>query len=133
MIIAGWSYFVWTGNISTIWPMFGIANQLLAAVALTVATTVVINSGRAKYAWVTAVPLCFLTTTTLTAGVLSVKNQYWPMATGPNEALHVQGMVQSILSVMMMIAVVVILASALRKWFEVLSSGRAPNVEAELA
>jgi len=131
MIIAGWSYFVWTGSITTIWPMFGIANQLLAAVALTVATTVIINSGRAKYAWVTAVPLVFLSTTTLTAGVMSVRDQYWPMATGPDAALHVQGMVQSILSVMMMIAVIVILVSALRKWYEVLSSGRAPGIEAE--
>jgi len=131
LIVAGWSYFVWTGNISTIWPMFGIANQLLAAVALTVATTVIINSGRAKYAWVTAVPLTFLSITTLTAGVLSVKNQYWPMATGPDGALHVQGMIQSMLTVSMMIAVVVILTSALRKWYEVLSSGRAPGIEAE--
>jgi len=131
LIVAGWTYFVWTGNISTIWPMFGIANQLLAAVALTVATTVIINSGRAKYAWVTAVPLTFLSITTLTAGVLSVKNQYWPMATGPDGALHVQGMIQSMLTVSMMIAVVVILTSALRKWYEVLSSGRAPGIEAE--
>jgi len=131
LIVSGWSYFVWTGNISTIWPMFGIANQLLAAVALTVATTVIINSGRARYAWVTVLPLMFLTTTTLTAGVLSLKNQYWPMATGPNSALHVQGMVQSALTAMMMIAVIVILAAALRKWYEVLSAGRAPKIEAE--
>ena len=45
---------------STIWPMFGIANQLLAVVALAVGTTIIINIGRAKYAWVTFVPLCFV-------------------------------------------------------------------------
>src|SRR3989442_1197009 len=52
LIVGGWAYFIRTGSISTIWPMFGIANQLLAAIALCVGTTVIINSGRAKYAWV---------------------------------------------------------------------------------
>ena len=50
---AAWSYFIWTGSISTIWPMFGIANQLLASVALAVGTTIIINQGKARYAWVT--------------------------------------------------------------------------------
>ena len=91
-----WAYFIWTGSINTIWPMFGIANQLLAAVALAVGTTIIINIGRAKYAWVTFVPLCFLTVTTLTAGYMSVRDNFWPMAIGPNPALHVQGYVDSI-------------------------------------
>ena len=47
-------YFIRTGSISTIWPMFGIANQLLASVALAVGTTIIINMGKARYAWVTA-------------------------------------------------------------------------------
>jgi carbon starvation protein len=50
-IVFAWSYFIWTGNINTIWPMFGIANQLLAAVALAVGTTIIINMGKARYAW----------------------------------------------------------------------------------
>ncbi|HEX8096639.1 MAG TPA: carbon starvation CstA family protein, partial [Pyrinomonadaceae bacterium] len=50
LVVAGWAAFIWSGSISTIWPMFGIANQLLAAVALCVATTVIVNSGRARYA-----------------------------------------------------------------------------------
>jgi carbon starvation protein len=128
LIVSGWSYFVWTGNISTIWPMFGIANQLLASVALTVATTVIINSGRARYAWVTMVPLAFLCTTTLTAGTLSVKNQYWPMATGPNPAVHVQGYLQSGLTVMMMVCVIIIVSSAVRKWISVGTTGRDPDL-----
>ena len=60
LICLALSYFIWTGNISTIWPMFGIANQLLASVALAVGTTILINMGRAKYAWVTFLPLCFV-------------------------------------------------------------------------
>ncbi|HEY7475733.1 MAG TPA: carbon starvation protein A, partial [Vicinamibacterales bacterium] len=53
IVVVAWAYFISTGNISTIWPMFGIANQLLAAVALAVGTTILINMGRARYAWVT--------------------------------------------------------------------------------
>ena len=96
IVVVSWAAFIWTGNISTIWPMFGIANQLLAAVALAIGTTILINMGRARYAWVTIVPMTFLSVTTLTAGFLSVKNNFLPMATGPNEALHFQGMVNTI-------------------------------------
>src|ERR1019366_7225441 len=53
MVVSAWAYFIWTGSISTIWPMFGIANQLLAAVALAIATTILINMGRTRYMWVT--------------------------------------------------------------------------------
>ena len=56
LVVAAWAYFIWTGSITTIWPMFGIANQLLASVALAVGTTVIINAGRARYAWVTLAP-----------------------------------------------------------------------------
>ena len=68
LVVAGWSYFIFTGNISTIWPMFGIANQLLAGIALCVGTTLIVNLGRARLAWVTLLPLSFVSTTTLTAG-----------------------------------------------------------------
>lgn len=50
LIVLGWGYFIWTGSISTIWPMFGIASQLLASVALAVGTTIIINMGKARYA-----------------------------------------------------------------------------------
>ena len=43
-----WGYFIWTGSIDTIWPLFGVANQLLASVALAVGTTILINVGRAR-------------------------------------------------------------------------------------
>jgi carbon starvation protein len=72
-MVLAWGYFIWTGNINTIWPLFGIANQLLGAVALSVATTILINIGRTKYAWVTFLPLCFLSVTTMTAGFMSIR------------------------------------------------------------
>jgi carbon starvation protein len=128
LICFAWGYFIWTGSISMIWPMFGVANQLLASVALAVGTTMLINMGRAKYAWVTFVPLTFVSVTTLTAGYMNVRDNYWPKAIGPDPALHVQGYVNSICTVLMLILAVVILVSAARRCLAVLS-GKAPTAE----
>ena len=100
-----WGYFIWTGSIDTIWPMFGIANQLLAVVALAVGTTILINLGRAKYAWVTFVPLCFLSaTTTLTAGFLSVRDNFWPQGHRSGSRAHTcRGTSNSICTAIMMV------------------------------
>ena len=115
IVVGGWSYFIWTGSIDTIWPMFGIANQLLASVALAVGTIVIIHAGRARYAWVTLVPLCWVATTTLTAGFMSVRDNFWPMAVGTDPARHMQGYVNSICTITMMACVVVILCAAARR------------------
>src|SRR5439155_5222080 len=77
-VTAGWALLVKTGSISTIWPMFGIANQLLAGVALALLTTLLINSGKARYAPVTALPMLFVIATTMTAGAQMIGNQFWP-------------------------------------------------------
>ena len=131
LVVFGWAYFISTGNISTIWPMFGIANQLLAAVALAVGTTILINLGRARYAWVTITPLTFLSVTTLTAGFMSVRDNFLPMATGPNPALHFQGMLNTAVTITMMVLVVIILGAAVRKWLVVGKTGRDPDLIAE--
>jgi carbon starvation protein len=120
LVVTAWSYFIWTGSISTIWPMFGIANQLLAAVALAVGTTIIINQGKVRYAWVTLAPLSFVSVTTLTAGVLSVRDNFWPMAIGPDPATHLQGYVNTTLTVIMLVCVVVILSNAVWRWMRVL-------------
>ena len=125
VIVLSWGYFIWTGDISSVWPLFGVANQLLAVVALAVATTLVINIGRQKYVWVTFLPLCFLTVTTLAAGVLNIRDNYWPMAVGPNASTHVQGYVNSTCTAIMLLCAVIILVETARRSLSVLT-GRMP-------
>jgi len=113
-VVAAWTAFIWSGSISTIWPMFGIANQLLAAVALCVATTVIINLGRARYSWVTIVPLSFVATTTLVAGYQSIRDIFWPQTANP--ATSLQGYINTTLTVLIMTAAVIVLIDSMRKW-----------------
>jgi len=80
LVVLGWGSFIWTGSISSLWPLFGVANQLLASIALTVGTIWIVRSGKRKYAWVTIVPLVFVATTTLTAGYQTIWNNFLPMA-----------------------------------------------------
>jgi carbon starvation protein len=115
LVVAAWAAFIWSGSISTIWPMFGIANQLLAAVALCVATTIIINSGKAKYSWVTLLPLSFVATTTLVAGWESITDIFWPLSQKPETA--VQGYINTFLTATIMVAAVIILADSIRRWF----------------
>ena len=126
LAVVAWAYFIWTGSISTIWPMFGIANQLLGSIALCVGTSLILNSGRAKYAWITALPMSFLGTNTLTAGYLSIRDNFWPLTANPTTAT--QGYVDSICTGILMVLVLLIVVDSLNKWRKVLISG-APAME----
>ncbi len=67
IVVSAWSFLIYSGSVSTIWPMFGVANQLLAAIAFGVGTVFIIKSGKARYSWITLLPMLFMFTTTLTA------------------------------------------------------------------
>jgi carbon starvation protein len=112
VVTLGWGVLVWTGSIGTIWPMFGIANQLLAALALCLVTTLLINSGRQRYAWVTLGPMVFVTVTTMSAGGIMVQ-RFLAMES-------ITGALNLSLTVFVMASVAFILLWALNRWILVL-------------
>jgi len=114
LIVFGWAYFIYTGTVSTIWPMFGTANQLLATIALAIGTSFIINRGRKKYAWVTILPMVFVGVTTLTAAYLNIKNIYIPQAR--DISTRVPGMINLVLTLTIIICVVIIFSNAVPKW-----------------
>jgi carbon starvation protein len=121
LIVLAWGYFIWTGSIDTIWPMFGISNQLLAVVALAVAGTVLINAGRGRYVWVTLLPMLWVTSTTMTAGYALVFHRFLPMArTAGDPAAVFKGSLNAWLTILMVACVAVILVDTARRWVQVL-------------
>jgi len=123
VVTAGWGGLVATGSISTIWPMFGIANQLLAVLALCLVTTLLINSGRGRYAWVTLLPMLFVTATTMTAGV-SMSGQFWRMMEGGQA---VRGSMNLALTLFVMVSVALVMLLAASRWFGVWSGMVTPR------
>jgi carbon starvation protein len=112
VVTIGWGTLVSTGSIGTIWPMFGIANQLLAVLALCLVTTLLINTGRGRYAPVTLIPMIFVTSTTMSAGVIMV-NQFRKMD-------NLTGILNLSLTVFVMASVAFIVLWALSRWILVL-------------
>jgi carbon starvation protein len=128
LVVTAWTYFILTGSVAQIWPMFGIANQLLASVALCVGTTVIINAGRARYAWATMAPLAFVSTTTLYAGYRSVMDNFLPMTAVPGRAFT--GYLDTFLTVLLMACDLLILAASGRAWLRALRGERVGMVPA---
>jgi carbon starvation protein len=101
--------------------MFGTANQLLAVVALSVATSAIINAGKQRYVWVTLVPMLFVASTTLTAGWLNITDNFLPAMRQTGKEF--QGLVNITTTVIMMICAVTVLVEAGRHWYRVLVKG----------
>lgn len=117
LTVFGWGYFIYTGSISTIWPMFGIANQLLAAIALCVGTTLILNSRGSKYVWVTIVPMVFVLITTLTAAWQMVSTTFWNWTLSENAAERVRGYVDIGLTLFIATCVGIVLIEGMKRWF----------------
>jgi carbon starvation protein len=146
IVVAGWGYFLYQGvvdplgGIRALWPLFGIANQLLAAVALCVATTILINMGKLKHAWTTVLPLAWLTAATLTAGYQKVFSDSPALgflaharslarSVDPTAArMIVNDRVNAALALFFMIVVIVVIVACAREWVAVATRRKAPVV-----
>ncbi|HEY2760715.1 MAG TPA: carbon starvation CstA family protein, partial [Pirellulales bacterium] len=124
-VTLAWGALIWAGSIDTIWPMFGIANQLLSVIALAAITSWIINSGRGKYAPLTILPMLFVITTTMTAGYQLIIGPFNTLLTngwrGDHPALRnwglvIKGGLNITLTLFMMTAVVIILLQAVTRW-----------------
>jgi carbon starvation protein len=110
LFTGAWGYLVYTGDIATIWPLFGMSNQLLAASALIIVTTMLIRMGKSKYIWITAIPGFIMAITTLYAGYLNITANYLPNGK----------YLLTILSVIIMILITIVLFAAVKRWYELL-------------
>jgi carbon starvation protein len=107
---SAWGYLVYTGDITTIWPLFGMSNQLLATCALIVGTTMLIRMGKARYSWVTAVPGIFMIPITMSAGYLNITKNFLP------KGLYLL----AALSVVLMVLMAIVFIEAFRRWYTLL-------------
>lgn len=153
LVCAAWGYFLYQGavdpfgGINSLWSLFGIANQMLAAIALAVAATIMIKMGKARYAWVGIVPFAFLSVTTLTAGFqkvfspkdsigfLAAANKYQAgidkgQLVAPAKTMDVMhqivtnNWVDAILTIFFGIVVILMIIESLRVWFTILIQKR---------
>lgn len=110
LFTGAWGYLVYSGDISNIWPLFGISNQLLASVTLLIGTTMIIRMNKARYAWITAVPGIFMTIITMWAGIWLIKNQYWPA----------EKYLLIFLSLLVMVMMAFVVVGTIRRWLALL-------------
>ena len=105
-----WGYLVYSGDIGSIWPLFGICNQLLASVTLLIGTTVILRMNKTQYAWITGVPGVFMTIITFWAGIWLVVNQYLPAGQ----------YLLAVLSVLVMFLMLFVIVGTVRRWIVLL-------------
>ncbi|HMK34210.1 MAG TPA: carbon starvation protein A [Desulfomonilaceae bacterium] len=113
LFTVAWGYLVYTGEIATIWPLFGMSNQLLATCGLIVGTTLILRMGKAQYAWVTAVPGLFMLPIVMSAGYLNVVNNFLP------KGLYLL----VVLSIVLMFLMTVVFVEAFWKWYQLFKYG----------
>jgi carbon starvation protein len=147
-IVAAWGYFLIQGvrdplgGINSLWPLFGIANQLLAAVALSVATTILIKMHRLRYMWITAAPLVWLVVVTFTAGwekvfsplprigflAQAAQLKAAAVQTAETRILIFNAQLDAAVTGVFLVLVALILLDSIRVWTGILSGTRKPGV-----
>ena len=109
LFVLSWGYLVYTGDITNIWPLFGMSNQLLASSGLIITTCMIIRMNKAKYAWITAVPGIFMAFITMWAGYENVMNflpkKLYLLAT---------------MAIIIMLLMVIVFVGAFKRWAELL-------------
>lgn len=148
LIVAAWGFFLWQGvrdplgGINSLWPLFGIANQLLATVALCVATTIIIKLHRAKYALVTLAPLTWLVAVTFTAswhkvldsnprvGFLAQARALASAASTPaTTRLIFNNRLDAVVTVVLVVMVALVLLESARQWIGILTGREEARVK----
>ena len=115
LIVGGFATFIFTNSIQTLWPMFGVANQLLACAALAVGTTILLREAPKKiYALCTFLPLTFVATTTITGGIQSIGLLYVPLLSNPEK--HLTGLLNIVFTSLLLLCIVLILGGSILKW-----------------
>ena len=123
VISCSWGYLLYFGSISTIWPMFGVANQLLAVIALSIGTTYLLNHAPRKiHCLITLLPFMFMLAVTFTAGIENIFNIYLPQPT-------TSARINLVLTASMLILVLVISLDAVRNWIRILKKSRGQGAE----
>ncbi|MEI6082857.1 MAG: carbon starvation protein A [Verrucomicrobiota bacterium] len=127
-VCLAWGYLLYSGNLNMLWRMLGIANQLLATIALAVGTTYLLNHApKRRYALCTGIPFAFILVTVLTAGIQSVHQWWGQIATAPaNEVFMLR--LTCVLASIMQVLTVIIALDAMRVWVKSLTGGAGRRV-----
>lgn len=122
VVTFGWAYLLWGASIPTIWPMFGVANQLLGVIALAISTTFILRRSRKRiYALVTFLPMTFMVATVFTAGVMNIPMY---LAAKPSPMF-----VSVVLTVIMLLLAAIVVVDSIIKWYKILTSPPVPYLE----
>jgi carbon starvation protein len=125
LVTYSWGYLLYSGDVASIWPLFGVANQLLAVIALALGTTIILKiSPKKSYAWVTFAPLVFLTFTVIYAAILNVGMFY--------KRGDTLGNINGTVSIILIILVVITLLDSIRKWLELLKTTQPVGMNTEI-